>query len=78
VAVRKRAVSAVSPTKIEGQCRLMHSNEHLPVNIGNPVEFTIRECAREVLTATRPPARWYSNPCRKMIRSSGSRTFRRR
>jgi len=56
----------------------MHSNEHLPVNIGNPVEFTIRECAREVLTATRPPARWYSNPCRKMIRSSGSRTFRRR
>jgi dTDP-glucose 4,6-dehydratase len=38
--------------QIEGQLRLMRSNEHLPVNIGNPEEFTILECAREVLAAT--------------------------
>ena len=38
--------------QIEGQIRLMHSDEHMPVNIGNPVEFTILECAREVLAAT--------------------------
>jgi dTDP-glucose 4,6-dehydratase len=38
--------------QIEGQVRLMHSGEHSPVNIGNPVEFTILECAREVLSAT--------------------------
>ena len=30
----------------------MQSDEHTPVNIGNPVEFTILECAREVLAAT--------------------------
>lgn len=38
--------------QIEGQVRLMHSSEHAPVNIGNPVEFTIMECAREVLAVT--------------------------
>lgn len=38
--------------QIEGQIRLMHSSEHAPVNIGNPVEFTIMECAREVLAVT--------------------------
>jgi dTDP-glucose 4,6-dehydratase len=38
--------------QIEGQIRLMNSCEHTPVNIGNPVEFTILECAREVLAAT--------------------------
>jgi dTDP-glucose 4,6-dehydratase len=38
--------------QIEGQIRLMRSNEHTPVNIGNPVEFTMLECAREVLAAT--------------------------
>ena len=34
---------------IEGILRLSRSEEHLPVNIGNPNEFTIGECAREVL-----------------------------
>ena len=37
---------------IEGIVRLSRSNEALPVNIGNPVEWTILECAREVLAVT--------------------------
>lgn len=37
---------------IEGILRLSRSDEHLPVNIGNPNEFTILECAREVLELT--------------------------
>lgn len=37
---------------VEGIVRLSQSNEALPVNIGNPVEWTILECAREVLTVT--------------------------
>jgi dTDP-glucose 4,6-dehydratase len=37
---------------IEGILRLSRSDEHLPVNIGNPVEFTILECAEAVLEAT--------------------------
>ncbi|HUB00967.1 MAG TPA: UDP-glucuronic acid decarboxylase family protein [Terracidiphilus sp.] len=34
---------------IEGIIRLSRSEEHLPINIGNPVEFTILECAQTVL-----------------------------
>lgn len=34
---------------IEGIVRLSRSNEHMPVNIGNPDEFTILECAQTVL-----------------------------
>jgi dTDP-glucose 4,6-dehydratase len=37
---------------IDGIMRLAHSDEHLPVNIGNPVEFTILECAQAVLEVT--------------------------
>jgi dTDP-glucose 4,6-dehydratase len=37
---------------IEGILRLSRSSEHLPVNIGNPDEFTILECARAVLEVT--------------------------
>jgi len=37
---------------IEGIVRLSKSDEALPVNIGNPVEWTILECAREVLEVT--------------------------
>jgi dTDP-glucose 4,6-dehydratase len=37
---------------IDGIVRLSKSNEVLPVNIGNPVEWTILECAREVLEVT--------------------------
>ena len=38
--------------EIEGILRLSRSQEHLPVNIGNPNEFTMVECAREVLRVT--------------------------
>jgi len=37
---------------IEGLVLLARSEEHLPVNIGNPGEFTILECARTVLEVT--------------------------
>jgi dTDP-glucose 4,6-dehydratase len=37
---------------IDGILLLSRSDEHLPVNIGNPVEFTILECAQAVLEVT--------------------------
>ena len=37
---------------IDGTLRLSRSEEHLPVNMGNPVEWTILECAKEVLAVT--------------------------
>jgi dTDP-glucose 4,6-dehydratase len=37
---------------IEGILRLSRSSEHMPVNIGNPDEFTILECAQAVLEIT--------------------------
>jgi len=37
---------------IEGILRLSRSDEHMPVNIGNPGEFTILECAQAVLEVT--------------------------
>lgn len=37
---------------IDGIMRLACSEEHLPVNIGNPNEWTILECAQEVLAVT--------------------------
>jgi len=37
---------------IEGILRLSRSDEHLPVNIGNPDEFTILECAQAILEVT--------------------------
>ncbi|HEY1658810.1 MAG TPA: UDP-glucuronic acid decarboxylase family protein [Candidatus Sulfotelmatobacter sp.] len=38
--------------EIDGFLRLSKSDEHLPVNIGNPNEFTIHECAQLVLKVT--------------------------
>jgi len=38
--------------EIDGFVRLSKSDEHLPVNIGNPNEFTILECAQHVLKVT--------------------------
>jgi dTDP-glucose 4,6-dehydratase len=38
--------------EIEGFLRLAKSSEHLPVNIGNPNEFTILECAQKILNIT--------------------------
>jgi dTDP-glucose 4,6-dehydratase len=37
---------------IDGIVRLARSDEQGPVNIGNPVEWTVAECAREVLAVT--------------------------
>lgn len=37
---------------VDGIVRLSESNEHTPVNIGNPGEFTMLECAQEVLSVT--------------------------
>src|SRR5580658_7968582 len=37
---------------IDGILRLSESAEHTPVNIGNPGEWTILECAKEVLAVT--------------------------
>ncbi len=38
--------------EIDGFMRLAKSDEHLPVNIGNPNEFTILECAQHVMKVT--------------------------
>jgi dTDP-glucose 4,6-dehydratase len=38
--------------EVAGILALMRSGEHLPVNIGNPVEGTILECAQAVLRVT--------------------------
>jgi len=37
---------------IEGIVRLSKTDYHAPVNIGNPVEWTILECAKEVVAVT--------------------------
>lgn len=38
--------------QVDGIMRLSRSNEHLPVNIGNPQEFTMVACAQEILNLT--------------------------
>jgi dTDP-glucose 4,6-dehydratase len=38
--------------QIDGILRLSRSREHYPVNIGNPEEFTMLQCAEEVLRVT--------------------------
>src|SRR6202047_3767168 len=42
---------------IEGIYRLMLSDEHLPTNIGNPKEYTVRQLAEVVLEITRSQSR---------------------
>ena len=48
--------------EIEGIMRLARRSEHLPVNIGNPTEFTILECARHVLAITGSTSRIQFEP----------------
>jgi dTDP-glucose 4,6-dehydratase len=50
--------------EIDGFMRLSKSDEHLPVNIGNPHEFTILECAQIVLkvTGSKSPIRYQPLP----------------
>jgi dTDP-glucose 4,6-dehydratase len=38
--------------EVDGILRLSRSDEHDPVNIGNPTEFTILECAQQVIGVT--------------------------
>jgi dTDP-glucose 4,6-dehydratase len=47
---------------IDGIVRLAGSDEHLPVNIGNPDEFTILECAQAVLEVTGSKSRLVFEP----------------
>jgi len=42
--------------EVDGILRLARSDEHLPVNVGNPTEFTILECARKVIAVTGSPS----------------------
>jgi dTDP-glucose 4,6-dehydratase len=37
---------------VDGILRLARSSEHEPVNVGNPTEFTILECAKRVIATT--------------------------
>jgi dTDP-glucose 4,6-dehydratase len=39
--------------EVDGILRLSKSTEHFPVNVGNPDEFTILECAQRVLAITK-------------------------
>ena len=47
---------------IEGIIRLLLSEEHDPVNIGNPVEFTIKELALAVLRLTNSKSELITRP----------------
>jgi dTDP-glucose 4,6-dehydratase len=48
--------------EIDGIIRLSRSDEHLPVNIGNPDEWTVLECARAVLRVTGSQSRIVHRP----------------
>ena len=48
--------------EIDGIVRLSRSDEHLPVNIGNPYEWTVLECARTVLKVTGSSSRIVHRP----------------
>jgi len=37
---------------VEGICRLLESDEHLPVNLGNPNEISIRDLVEEIVELT--------------------------
>src|SRR6202041_3356334 len=47
---------------IDGILRLSRSTEHLPINIGNPDEWTILECAHEILDITGSESEILFNP----------------
>ena len=42
---------------VEGIYRLLLSDYHLPVNVGNPVEITIKQAAEEVIALTNSTSR---------------------
>ena len=53
----RRARSATSTTSSPASCALAESDEHLPVNIGNPEEFTLLELAEKVISLTASESR---------------------
>ena len=50
---------------VEGIYRLLLSNYHLPVNIGNPHEITIKEFGKEILKLTGAKQKLISKPLPK-------------
>jgi dTDP-glucose 4,6-dehydratase len=48
--------------EVDGILRLAASEEHLPVNIGNPIEFTMLECVEAVLEVTGSSSRVVFEP----------------
>src|SRR6204780_3445985 len=48
--------------EVDGFLRLAKSDEHLPVNIGNPNEFTILECAQHVIKVTGSKSKIQNEP----------------
>jgi dTDP-glucose 4,6-dehydratase len=51
--------------EVDGILRLSRSEEALPVNIGNPAEFTILECAQKVLEITKSSSKIAYEPLPK-------------
>jgi dTDP-glucose 4,6-dehydratase len=49
---RRRAASATSSDEVEGIYRLFMRGDNDPTNIGNPVEFTVRQLAEMVVELT--------------------------
>ena len=60
--------------EVDGFLRLSKSAEHVPVNIGNPTEFTILECAQRVLAVTGSKSTIRYEACPRTIPSSAART----
>ena len=48
--------------EIEGILGLSRTDEHLPVNVGNPNEWTILDCAKAVLKVTESPSKIVYHP----------------
>ena len=60
--------------EVDGLIRLSRSQEALPVNIGNPTEFTILECAERVLEITGSSSNFAMRRYPRTILSSVART----
>lgn len=63
--------------EIEGIMGCSRTDEHLPVNVCNPCEWTVLECARAVLRVTGSKSRIVHRALRKTIPCSVGRTYRR-
>src|SRR5678809_961672 len=50
---------------VEGIYRLLHSDYHMPVNVGNPSEITIKEFGEEILRLTGAKQKLISKPLPK-------------